>query len=112
MPTSTVWKLGEFDEYLGYDCMTRGIGCGPAGLDGADYGQKPCALIEDEAKSKRIADARLIAAAPDLLFALNALFDDYKQLADSGDAGFWKIEDLDVVKQALAAISKAEGRDV
>lgn len=57
-------------------------------------------------------DANLMSASIDLLLALRALFDDYKQLADSGDAGFWKLEDLDVGKQALAAIAKAEGRDV
>jgi len=56
------------------------------------------------------ANANLIAAAPDLLAALRALFDDYKRLADSGDAGNWRLEDLDEGKQALAALAKAEGR--
>lgn len=56
------------------------------------------------------ANARLIAAAPDLLEALKALFEDYKNLADSGDAGNWKLENLEVGKRALAAIAKAENR--
>lgn len=55
-------------------------------------------------------NALLIAAAPDLLAALKALFADYKALADSGDAGNWSLEEQDEGKQALAAIAKAEGR--
>lgn len=54
-------------------------------------------------------DARLIAAAPELLEALQALFDDYKALADSGDAGNWSLEDMECGKAALAAIAKATG---
>lgn len=46
----------------------------------------------------------------ELLAALKALFADYKQLADSGDAGFWELEAQYVGKQALAAIARAEGR--
>jgi hypothetical protein len=56
------------------------------------------------------ANARLIAAAPELLAALKTLFDDYKRLADSGDCGFWKLEDQSSGQQALAAIAKAEGQ--
>lgn len=59
--------------------------------------------------NETIANARLIAAAPDLLEALEVLFADYKQLADSGDAGFWKLEDTDEGKQAMAALAKARG---
>lgn len=59
-------------------------------------------------------EARFIVTAcnahADLLAALKALFDDYKQLADSGDAGFWALEDKPAGQQALAAIAKAEGR--
>lgn len=56
------------------------------------------------------ADAHLIAAAPDLLGALESLFASYKELADSGDAGFWAIEDKPEGKQAIAAIAKARGQ--
>jgi hypothetical protein len=59
---------------------------------------------------ERKANARLIAAAPELLAALKTLFDDYKQLADSGDCGFWKLEDQSAGKRALTAIAKAEGQ--
>ena len=57
-----------------------------------------------------LANACLIAAAPDLLKALRALFDDYKALADSGDAGFWKLEETPEGQQALAAIARATGK--
>lgn len=67
------WKLGGFDENLGYDCMTGGIRSGPAVLDGSDYGQKRCAEIDPEAKARMLADAALIAAAPDMLAALEKL---------------------------------------
>lgn len=63
-------------------------------------------LHEDGADKE---NAKLIAAAPDLLEALEDLFADYKSLADSGDAGFWKLEDQDAGKRALAAIAKARG---
>jgi hypothetical protein len=46
---------------------------------------------------------------PDLLEALQELFAHYKQLADSGDAGNWKLEDELVGKKAMLAISKALG---
>lgn len=55
------------------------------------------------------ANARLIEAAPALLEALEALFADYKMLADSGDAGNWSLEELEVGKQAIAALSLAKG---
>ena len=58
----------------------------------------------------REANARLIAAAPEMYAALVVLFQSYKDLADSGDAGFWNLEDQAEGKQALAAIAKAEGK--
>lgn len=43
----------------------------------------------------------------ELLDALKDLFASYKSLADSGDAGNWRIEDFPEGKKALAAMEKA-----
>lgn len=67
------WELGEYEDALGYDCMTGGVKVGPVYLDGAQYGQKTCAEIEADQLARMMADARLIAAAPDLLEAAQAL---------------------------------------
>ncbi len=56
------------------------------------------------------ANARLISAAPDLLYALRLFVDEYTELVNSGDAGFWNPEEEHKVIAARAAIAKAEGR--
>lgn len=53
-------------------------------------------------------DARLIAAAPDLLQALEAMTALYVDLANSGDAGFWDPEKNEEVIKSRAAMLKAE----
>ncbi|MEX5908538.1 hypothetical protein AB6H03_03980 [Citrobacter portucalensis] len=60
---------------------------------------------------EEFATARLIAAAPELLEALQCLFENYKALADSGDAGNWRLEDEPAGQKALHAIAKALGKD-
>ena len=55
------------------------------------------------------ADARLIAAAPDLLEALQSLLSEYVAGADSGDWGNWNADDQLQVIQARSAIAKATG---
>ena len=55
------------------------------------------------------ADARLIAAAPDLLEALEAFLNWYVHFVNSGDAGFWDPEKDDIVIKARSALSKAKG---
>ncbi len=52
---------------------------------------------------------RLIAAAPDLLEALQRFVSEYVELVESGDAGFWDAEKEEKVIKARAAIAKAEG---
>ncbi len=68
--TKGPWKLEEYEEFAGYDCMTGGIRVGPVMLDGRDYGQKRCHDISDDQRARMEADSRLIAAAPDLYEAL------------------------------------------
>lgn len=101
--TQSTWELGEFDESLGYDCMSAGVRAGPAVLDGADYGQRRSAEMEPDAKERMMADAALIAAAPDLLAAARAVVYLFayrgEDAADYADA---------VEKQVKAAIAKAE----
>lgn len=57
------------------------------------------------------ANARLIAAAPDLLEALRAFVDRYVELVNCGDCGHWNPEEETEVITARAAIAKAEGRE-
>ena len=52
---------------------------------------------------------RLIAAAPDLLEALDRLLGAYIALARSGDCGSWSPENDDEVVSARAAIANAKG---
>lgn len=55
-------------------------------------------------------NAKLIAAAPDLLDAVKGMVSMYVELVESGDAGFWDAEKVLEVIAAREAISKAEGR--
>jgi hypothetical protein len=56
-----------------------------------------------------VANCRLIAAAPDLLEALEFFVERYAALVNSGDCGNWNPEtDAEVIK-ARAAIKKAKG---
>lgn len=59
--------------------------------------------------ASELANARLIAAAPDLLAAVRACEKWIVDLAESGDAGFWDAGKTEEVKAARAAIAKATG---
>jgi hypothetical protein len=54
-------------------------------------------------------NARLIAAAPDLLAALRTFTERYVVMINSGDCGNWDPETETEVIAARAAIAKAEG---
>jgi len=87
---------GEFEEHGGYDMMTSGVSAGPAGLDGASYGQKRCIDMEPDAKDSMMSDASMISAAPELLEALEELL---------------RLENHSAVTaKAIAAIAKARGQ--
>lgn len=60
-------------------------------------------------KAEAIANAQLIAAAPELLDALAGLLTHYVRLVDSGDAGNWDAEDEAEVIAARAALASAKG---
>lgn len=107
------WVVGEFSDFLGYDCMTAGVRAGPACLDGADYGQKRVAPITDAQKERMMADAYLIAAAPDFL---EAVLETRKLVSEAAMTGF-NFADGDWAERLFlnqgrlsAAIRKAEGR--
>lgn len=57
------------------------------------------------------ANARLIAAAPDMIEALRGLLERHVQLVTCGDCGTWDVEEEPEVIVARAALSKALGQD-
>lgn len=103
---SETWELGEYDEHLGYDCMTGGVRAGPVVLDGNNYGQRACQPITDEQLARMMKDARLIAAAPDLLAALERLSRD--EWLDDGDPRLDEARAM--ARDAIAIATGREGR--
>ena len=93
------WNI--YDEPRGYGFCVR---TEPGGEIIADYS---CFLKEVEQPAR--ANARLIAAAPDLLEALRLCMTFIVELAESGDAGFWDAEKTPEVIAARAAIARATG---
>lgn len=81
--TPAPWAIGEYSDTLGYDCMYGGVRVGPVVLDGQDYGQKACTLIEPKALAQMMADAQLIAAAHEMRDALRRV----KELASYDMSG-------------------------
>ena len=62
---------------------------------------------DETGRERALADARLIAAAPDLLSALKAVQPEMRREHDAGDGHFSTAE----VEAVEAAIAKAEGKD-
>lgn len=89
--------------------LYRGI----IGLGSESNQEKPWAVVAkihiDRPAYDIMANARLIAAAPCLLAALETLTKRYVGLASSGDCGFWNPEEEDEVIAARAALSRAKG---
>ena len=72
----------------------------------------PLARTEGHGIEANEANARLIASAPALLEALEAMTETYTRLVNSGDAGNWDPETEDSVIKARAAIAAAKGEEV
>lgn len=70
----------------------------------------PCEDEPERYNGERAANARLIAAAPELLAALRLFLERYVSLVNCGDCGNWDPETDEEVIQARAAIAKAESR--
>jgi hypothetical protein len=107
--TPSPWVI-EYGTHDGYDCMTgaftvkAGEQC-IAKVDQTDYGQPHC---DYEFKSELAeTNTHLIAAAPELLEALEALCietEDYMRINNLGNP-----EEKHNIKMARAAIAKAKG---
>jgi hypothetical protein len=72
---------------------------------------RACVSSATEALQRSLHEAvvhgnRQSGRAERLAEALRELFDDYKRLADSGDAGFWRLEETESGKKALAALEQ------
>jgi len=76
--TGGPWTVGEYDDHLGYDCMTGGIGIGKhITLDAADYGQEVSWEEGDTNfdKARMMADARALGQVPAMLELVRAAID-------------------------------------
>ena len=82
---------------------------GVAKLDDLGCGIALTGLVGDGDDLGSQANANLIAAAPELLEALETMVSRYVELVESGDCGFWDAEDEDQIINARKAIRKAYG---
>lgn len=103
------WQAADVDETGGYDCMTAAVRVYSDGgehivatIDLSDYGQDNCGPIP-LAVTTAVANGRLIAAAPELLDALEALHRYIEADVDGYHAA------VDIMREAEAAIAKARG---
>jgi hypothetical protein len=105
------WTYG-FAESGGYDCMTDAVvvldernGHVVVSIDLCKYGQRAGVEATPEQRAQAESTARLIAAAPDMLAALKAL---YRMDFAVASNGLTVEESQAIFDQGLAAIAKAE----
>lgn len=114
MHTPAPWEVVEATEHHGFyvtaewggticDLYTMSNPSVPSTRNGGESYPIPHMQGSDEA------NARLIAASPDLLAALFTFLIEYVRLVESGDAGFWDAEKEPKVIAARAAIARATG---
>lgn len=102
------WIATEYNDMGGYDCMTGAIWIEQAGdprrlsiatLDGGHYGQAHCHPIPAEGLTRMEANARLIAAAPELYAIVQQV---------AGEGRLLNTSEYDEARQLLARI-RGEG---
>ena len=76
-----------------------------------DSQDRRCTDIICEINPRRLDCAHLIAAAPVMKEALENFLEEYVQLVNSGDAGYWDAEKEPKVIAARAALALANGEE-
>ena len=78
--------------------------------EGSEYSPQVCYLQSCyRGSAETIADAHLIASAPDIYKALEDLLDRYVGLVECGDCGNWDAETEEEVIASRTALTKARG---
>ena len=114
MSDATTWTPGPWFAHRAMRGWATGICISrKAAAEAAEtIGDCPIATVQEGAahwdtKYPVEANAHLIAAAPALYEALAALLESHAQLVNSGDCGFWDVEEEAPVKLARAALAAA-----
>lgn len=109
------WRFTTVDYTFSYDSAGGYKEDGPFDAIWSDGNNKPVCVAQDASSYAASMDfineedAKLISAAPELLAALMKFTEDYVEMVNSGDCGFWDPENEAKVKAARAAIAKALG---
>jgi hypothetical protein len=104
------WTVGEISDTGGYDCMTAGVTAGPVTLDAADYGQARISDLPYYIEEKMLADAHLIAAAPELYEALAVILDAHDSYLEDVPLARDNPDPIsDAIEAARHVLAKARG---